>query len=622
MPGVGTNPRVNFVGLSVATVVVFALLGCQGTKTSQPAPPEPPPPTPTKQLSSIAVTPGNATLAAGSVQQYRATGTFSDGSSSDVTQTASWSSSQPAVATIDTTGLATGVAAGSTTISASSGSVSGSASLSVTAPAPPPPPPPPGSADLTIDFGSRSGEQVTVVPGIFGAQYVERLPDQQTRSMISQAGFGSARTYANIPAVYATQTPDWTKIDPTIQALRAAGLHPIIELAFTPTWLAGTTSACNEPLQYNPPADVNKWGQLAASFVAHFDAAFPGWVRDYEIWNEPDTHQLCSSDQMNTYMAIYAAAAPQMRTQAQADGVQIRIGGPASSGAAASWVSALTTNSATAPYVDFVSYHLYLNGPPAIQAGMTWDGAGGTPSLYSMTMDPNSGEQARFLQVAAALRNAVTPLGPKTPIYFDEYNDDWWFQPDCCRNSPTYSPMWNALVVAQVLNAIYSGAPTAPENMTYYAATAPPFCLVGVLNEAMDCTRPSSFSTAYAYPQLQTYKMIAAPAYLGLGAGGSMASSITLASPATNAGVSATAFYTSNSDSVLIVNPKATPFPGFSVLAKNPGFTSATAKLFTLNTDNPQISTASLPLVTANGGLQVQFDIPPYSVMAVTITGQ
>ncbi len=36
------------------------------------------------------------------------------------------------------------------------------------------------------------------------------------------------------------------------------------------------------------PTDVNKWGQIAASYVAHFDAVFPGFVRDYEIWNEPN----------------------------------------------------------------------------------------------------------------------------------------------------------------------------------------------------------------------------------------------------------------------------------------------------------------------------------------------
>lgn len=439
--------------------------------------------------------------------------------------------------------------------------------------------------------------------------------------MLSQAGFSVARTYANLPQVYATNTPDWTQIDPTIRALQAAGLHPLIEMAFTPPWLAGSTSACSEPLEYNPPLDMNAWGQLAASYVAHFDAVFPGLIRDYEIWNEPDTHQLCSSNQMATYMQIYAAAAPQMRAQANADGVQIRIGGPVTSGAAADWVSALTTNSATAPYVDFVSYHLYLNGPPAIQAGMTWDGVGGTPSLYSMTIDPNSGEQARFLQIAKAVRNASSPLGPKTPIYMDEYNDDWWFQPDCCRNNPTYSPLWNDLVVVQMLNAIYAGAAATPANMTYYAATAPPFCLVGVLDSAMDCSRPSSSASASAYPQLQAYKLAAAPAYLGLAGGGWMAASINLSSSASNAGLRVTAFYTGTSDNILIVNPDATPFSGLTVLAANSGYSTGSANVFLLNSNNPQISTQAVSTVETNGGLQLQFDVPGYSVIGVAITG-
>ena len=84
-------------------------------------------------LVSIAVTPAIPSIPAGSTQQFTATGTYTDGTTQDLTSTAAWSSSSTGVATINTTGLASAVAPGSTTIQASSGAVSGSTTLTVTA---------------------------------------------------------------------------------------------------------------------------------------------------------------------------------------------------------------------------------------------------------------------------------------------------------------------------------------------------------------------------------------------------------------------------------------------------------------------------------------------------------
>ena len=83
-------------------------------------------------LVSIAVTPVNPSLAAGKQQQFTATGTDSDGSHQDLTSSAAWTSSVPAVATIDRAGLAIAVAVGSTTIQATSSSINGSTGLTVT----------------------------------------------------------------------------------------------------------------------------------------------------------------------------------------------------------------------------------------------------------------------------------------------------------------------------------------------------------------------------------------------------------------------------------------------------------------------------------------------------------
>ena len=86
-------------------------------------------------LISIALTPANPTIALGTMQQFTATGTFSDGSTQNLTTTATWASSNPAVASISNTsgsqGLATSLATGTTTITATSGSISGTTVLTV-----------------------------------------------------------------------------------------------------------------------------------------------------------------------------------------------------------------------------------------------------------------------------------------------------------------------------------------------------------------------------------------------------------------------------------------------------------------------------------------------------------
>jgi uncharacterized protein YjdB len=116
-------------------------------------------------LVSIAVTPTTASIGSGGTQQYVAIGTFSDTSTGDITSSSVWSSSVPAAATINaSTGLATGVAAGSTNITATKSSITSNTAvltvtlLSISGNA--------GHAGVTISYsGPSSG---SVVADIFG----------------------------------------------------------------------------------------------------------------------------------------------------------------------------------------------------------------------------------------------------------------------------------------------------------------------------------------------------------------------------------------------------------------------------------------------------------------------
>lgn len=86
-------------------------------------------------LSSISVTPATATVSKGLTQRFVATGTYSDGTSHDISTSVAWSSGATGVATVvATTGVATGVAAGTAVITANLDGKSGSATLTVLPP--------------------------------------------------------------------------------------------------------------------------------------------------------------------------------------------------------------------------------------------------------------------------------------------------------------------------------------------------------------------------------------------------------------------------------------------------------------------------------------------------------
>ncbi len=83
-------------------------------------------------LSSIALSPVNSSIALGTTQQFAAIGTYTDGSTQDLSSSAVWSSSDTTIFTVNTTGLAVSVAAGAATITATANGVSGSTNLTVT----------------------------------------------------------------------------------------------------------------------------------------------------------------------------------------------------------------------------------------------------------------------------------------------------------------------------------------------------------------------------------------------------------------------------------------------------------------------------------------------------------
>jgi hypothetical protein len=86
-------------------------------------------------LASIAVTPANSSIPKGATLQLAATGTFSDGTTQDITHAVSWSSSNTAIAGINpASGIALGLLTGTANITASLGGITSPAvPLNITA---------------------------------------------------------------------------------------------------------------------------------------------------------------------------------------------------------------------------------------------------------------------------------------------------------------------------------------------------------------------------------------------------------------------------------------------------------------------------------------------------------
>jgi hypothetical protein len=82
-------------------------------------------------LTSITVGP-TATIQTTATIQMSAVGTYNDGSTSSLSSGVSWSTASPEVASVSNSGLVTGVAQGSSIITAASGTQTGTATITVT----------------------------------------------------------------------------------------------------------------------------------------------------------------------------------------------------------------------------------------------------------------------------------------------------------------------------------------------------------------------------------------------------------------------------------------------------------------------------------------------------------
>lgn len=143
-------------------------------------------------MTAINVTPATASIAKGLPVTFTATASYSDGSSGNVSGSVVWASSNTAVATLSASGIASTLAQGATTVSASSnGVVSNGATLTVT------------PATLTA---------IAITPN--AASVVKR----------STLGFSATGTYTDATTANVSNQVTWSSSDTKVATISNAGV--------------------------------------------------------------------------------------------------------------------------------------------------------------------------------------------------------------------------------------------------------------------------------------------------------------------------------------------------------------------------------------------------------------
>ena len=178
-------------------------------------------------LSSISVTHANPTTPVGVTQQFRATGIYSAGTINDITTQVAWSSSNPAVATVNDKGLVTTIAAGTSIITATSGTAS-------------------GSTILTVNSATLSSLAVT--------------PSDPSRFVGSTQQFTATGTFSDESTYNITESVTWSSSNLSVTTINSSGLATLVTAG------TATITATSGTVSGSTTLTVTFWGKLTLSF--------------------------------------------------------------------------------------------------------------------------------------------------------------------------------------------------------------------------------------------------------------------------------------------------------------------------------------------------------------------
>ena len=401
---------VSFLSFSL----MIASTGCQSIPASSAGT--------TKTLTALSVSPSSTSIGVGATQQFTATATYSDSSTANVTSTANWMAATPAVATVNSGGMATAVASGSTAITASLNGVSGNSMLNVTA------------VPKTVTSVAVSPASVSVSVGA----------TQQ---------FTATATYSDSSTGNVSSTASWTTANTAVATVNSTGLATAVAVgstALTASLSGVSGSATLSVVAITPTVTAISVAPTTPSVVVGATEQFSATA----IYSDGSTTNITTSATWTTATAAVAtinsaglatAAAPGLATvtaslSAVSGGTTLNVTLPAGigtnvptwhfdaqrSGLNAAEASLTTTNVNPQNFGKLFTYLLdgYAYGQPLLVSNVTISGgthnvvyaATENDSVYAFDAD-NYGTGAPLWQVSL-LNAGETPItnGPILPV--------------------------------------------------------------------------------------------------------------------------------------------------------------------------------------------------------------
>jgi len=287
------------------------------------------------------VTPPSISIALGYGEQFAATGTYTDSSTQDITQSATWMSSLPSVAAISTAGYATSIYPGSTTVSASSGSVTGTASLVVN---------PAVAVSLVV------------------------TPASSTVFVGAQQQFTATLNYSNGTSTIVTSAVTWSSSNSSVATVTSGGLavgvaggSSAIEAIWGANLLTSTVSLTVSP----PTVSITPSGaSIALSATQPFSATVTGSTNQNVTWSVDGMTGGNSTIGTISTAGLYTAP-PLIGSHT--------IGAVAQANSASIGTASLTVGSLVPVQNTFFGMHLHLLTSPVpgtmVGTGRIWDSA-------------------------------------------------------------------------------------------------------------------------------------------------------------------------------------------------------------------------------------------------------
>ncbi len=148
---------------------------------------------------------------------------------------------------------------------------------------------------------------------------------------------------------------DWSKLDPVVDTIRAAGARPMLVLSYMPPSIARDGNIIN------PPNNWDDWATVVRKTIEHYSGKSEKNLSGvlYECWNEPELAQFggwkLSGDKNYVTLYKYCSTGAGGATNVNA----FSLGGPATASLNKAWI----LSTLGAGRVNFFSWHTYQHNP-------------------------------------------------------------------------------------------------------------------------------------------------------------------------------------------------------------------------------------------------------------------